>query len=59
MSDWSEEQHRDECLRRQEALDAIRHAYALGLAETECMALAYEAGIANQFYQEINNAPHR
>ncbi len=45
--------HADVQAEQEAALAALRHAHALGLGESECMALAYPAGIANDFYKEI------
>lgn len=54
MSDeWQEAQHTDELAGQEAAMKALRHAKELGLSDDECMALAYMAGIANQFYREI------
>lgn len=53
MDSWQAAQHADETAQQEVALDALKHARNLGLSENECMALAYMAGIANQFYQEI------
>lgn len=38
---------------RQEAIEALVHARQLGLSESECMAIAYPAGVATDFYKEI------
>lgn len=50
---WQEAQYADECKRRAEAIQVIVKAHGLGLEETECMAIAYEAGVANEVYKEI------
>lgn len=36
-----------------EARDAIVKGHSLGLSETECMAIAYMAGVANDVYKEL------
>ena len=46
-------QRQDEEQQQQAALEALRAARALGLSDDKCMALAYCAGVANFFYQEI------
>lgn len=51
--DWQAAQHADECKRRAEAVEVIVKARTLGLAETECMAIAYEAGVASEVYKEL------
>ena len=53
MDGWQEKQHEDELRLQQDAMEALKEAYRLGLGESECMALAYSAGIANDFYKEI------
>lgn len=60
MNDEREIDVSDEALQRQDeqeeqhaALEALRAARALGLPDDKCMALAYSAGIANDFYKEI------
>ena len=53
MSDWQRQQQQDEAQRQQEAMKALMHAYYLGLPEPECMVLALEVGLANDFYKEI------
>ena len=52
-ADWQQQQHADELALQKAALDAILHAQKLGLTESECMAIAYSAGIADSFYKEI------
>ena len=51
--DWQEEQRAEEEIRHQETMRALTHAYNLGLPFPECMVLAHEAGIANEFYREV------
>lgn len=46
-------QHDDELMAQRDAMEALKHARSLGLGESECMAIAYCAGIANDFYREI------
>lgn len=53
MSDWQQQQQRDLELLQEDAMNALRHARQLGLSDEECMAIAYSAGIANDFYKEI------
>jgi hypothetical protein len=55
---WQEQQHADEQGLQQAAMAALMKAYYLGLEESECMALAWSAGIANDFYKEIRNEAH-
>lgn len=55
MSDWQEQQHADDTELRRAALEALKAAHALGLGESECMALALPAGIANDFWKDIRN----
>lgn len=53
MDEWDAAQYADECAQQQAAMEALLRARALGLADEQCMALAYAAGIANDFYKEI------
>lgn len=53
MSDWQEQQHADETARQQAAMDALRKARAAGTPDDALMILAYEAGVATDFYKEI------
>ena len=46
-------QHADLCVLEKEATEAILHAHKLGLSESECMAIAYSAGLANTVYKEL------
>jgi hypothetical protein len=50
---WQAEQHRDECLLQQAATEALKASGTRPLTEDEQMALAYAAGLANDFYKEI------
>lgn len=52
MSDWQAEQHRDECELQRAALDALQASQVRPLTKDEAMALAYSAGVANQFDKE-------
>lgn len=55
MDNWQAAQHADELTLQQAAMEALKRAHALGLSESECMALAYSAGIATDFYKEIRS----
>jgi hypothetical protein len=55
--DWQEAQYHDEQQLQRAALDALHRARTLGLEESECMAIAYSAGIANDFYKELRREP--
>lgn len=50
---WQGEQHRDECELQRAAMEALRASRTRPLTEQEQMALAYSAGIANDYYKEI------
>lgn len=50
---WQEAQHQDEQARQQAALEALRAARKGALTEEQLMILAYECGVANDFYKEI------
>lgn len=50
---WQEQQQRDLEILQEDAMKALKHARELGLSDDECMAIAYSAGIANDFYKEI------
>jgi len=52
---WQGEQDRDEQRAKQDAIDALIHANRLGLGESECMAIAYVGGFANDFYRAVRN----
>lgn len=52
-SDQQAAQHAEQCAQQRDAMSALMHARHLGLSDEECMALAYSAGIANDFYKEI------
>lgn len=51
--DYTEDQQMDRREEYETAMEALRKARALGLGESECMALAYCAGIATDFYKEL------
>lgn len=53
MNDWMAEQHRDECELRKAALDALQASQVRPLTKDEGMALAYCAGVANDFHKEL------
>lgn len=57
MPDWQEQQHADEQRLQHDALEALKKAHSLGLEESECMAIAYSAGLANTFYKELRREP--
>ena len=46
-------QQQDEQERQEAAMEALREARLLGLTEDKLMVLAYEAGIATEFYKEL------
>jgi hypothetical protein len=45
--------HADRGASQQAAFEGLLKARALGLEETECMAIAYECGFATDFEKEI------
>jgi hypothetical protein len=53
MSDWRGEQYRDECELQKAALEALQASLTRPLTQDEAMAVAYSAGLANDFYKEI------
>lgn len=53
MSDWEEAQKADEEALQQAALEALKASLGRPLSEGEAMAVAYSAGLANDFYREI------
>ena len=53
MSDWQQAQHDDELALQKAALEALQASRTRPLTEDEAMALAYSAGVANDFYKEI------
>lgn len=52
-ADWQHAQHADETAQIESATKAIVKAHDLGLSESECMAIAYSAGVANEVYKEL------
>lgn len=52
-NDWQAAQHADELTRQQAVIEALRIAKARGVPEDKLMTLAYECGVANDFYKEI------
>lgn len=53
MPYWQHQQHADETARQQAAMEALRKARAAGTPDDALMVLAYEAGVATDFYKEI------
>lgn len=51
--DWQAAQHADETKQMEATTKAIAKAHDLGLSESECMAIAYSAGVANEVYKEL------
>jgi hypothetical protein len=51
--DWQAAQHKDECELQRAAMEALLASRKRPLTDAEAMALAYSAGIANDFYKEI------
>lgn len=51
--DWQAAQHADDLQLQRAAIEALKEAHRLGLGESECMAIAHSAGLANTFYKEI------
>jgi len=45
--------HADRLAAEEAAIKAIKKAHDLGLSESECMAIAYECGVASDFYRMI------
>jgi hypothetical protein len=55
VTDWQQQQQRDLEILQDDAMKALKHARDLGLSDEECMAIAYSAGIANDFYKEMRH----
>ncbi len=53
MNDYEQHQ-RDLEEREQRALEALRAAQRAGTPREDLIVLAYEAGVANTFYPELN-----
>ena len=52
LRDWQAAQHKDECELQKAALEALQASLVRPLTKDEAMAVAYSAGLANDFYKE-------
>lgn len=50
---WQMQQQQDEQQQQEEALKALKASMQRPLTRDEAMALAYSAGVANVFYQQM------
>lgn len=48
-------QHADMLAFEEAAVKALKKAHDLGLSESECMAIAYVAGLPNEVYKALND----
>lgn len=53
IMDWQQAQQQDEEALHKAALEALEASLLRPLSESEAMALAYSAGLANDLYKEL------
>lgn len=53
MDGWQAAQHRDECVRRERALQALKAAEAAGTPREDVIVLAYECGLGRDYEEEV------